>query len=335
MSLSRAIAALSAFTMYAIILPEGGAKTFQSEPQYLVSPPEIDFGTFKASEIVSGELVSTVKIKNMSQTLMEISDVRADCSCTTPKLSTKRLAPGEEAEMTVGLKLAGIAGRKTSHVVVRLSDGQLIPVPVTIVVVEKIQASIESLKLTVSQGEVLSPDIVVVKPIDAIPESEDNVTVVADHVPVSVAKLESVSQMNSGAVVYQTRVTLRLCLSGLALGTYRGSVRAKFLHGGELAIPYDIEVKAPVRVERVFPPVISESTKTVKLVVFHPADSLGIDAVRINGNNCVFKVDRDDKTSVVDIVIPESAEKKDLSGTVAVRLSEGTASLSFDTPFVK
>lgn len=80
-----------------------GAATAQS---IKLEPTSLDFGKLKQMETRTAK----VKVTNVGAGLLVIEDVRADCGCTVPELTTKALRAGESTELTVHFDSKSFSG---------------------------------------------------------------------------------------------------------------------------------------------------------------------------------------------------------------------------------
>lgn len=80
------------------LIPGANAAPPGPQPKVLVENPLYDFGTATEATMVN----HTFKIKNVGQGRLVISHVKTSCGCTAATPSKNTLAPGEEAEISVG-----------------------------------------------------------------------------------------------------------------------------------------------------------------------------------------------------------------------------------------
>ncbi len=73
------------------------AATVLAEPAILVTPESLEFGDVKQNQTLSRELTIT----NTGDEPLRLHEVRADCGCTTTKLTVDSLNPGESTVLTV------------------------------------------------------------------------------------------------------------------------------------------------------------------------------------------------------------------------------------------
>jgi len=75
-----------------------GCTTTVSPPGHIeLSATEFDFGTVLKTEPVS----QAFRVRNVGQGMLEITTVSTSCGCTTAAVSSRRLAPGETADLLV------------------------------------------------------------------------------------------------------------------------------------------------------------------------------------------------------------------------------------------
>lgn len=90
----------------------------EGRPSIEASPPAIDFGEVKAGERPR----VSFSIRNSGSAELVIYDVKPSCGCTLAKMSSRRLAPGEEAALVVEYNSWNSSGRVSKFVEVRSND---------------------------------------------------------------------------------------------------------------------------------------------------------------------------------------------------------------------
>ncbi len=83
-----------------------------------ISPQAYDFGQMKQQE----SRTTFIQVTNAGGGLLVISDVEADCGCTVPTLTTKRLAPGESTQIEVRFDSKKFHGRVVKTVQIHSND---------------------------------------------------------------------------------------------------------------------------------------------------------------------------------------------------------------------
>ncbi|MGD9875046.1 MAG: DUF1573 domain-containing protein [Kiritimatiellia bacterium] len=99
----------------------------EAAPDEIVHAPKIvcDQTTFEFGDRENTETIEhTFIIKNEGDLSLEISNVRAACGCTVANISTKLVAPGEQAQLTARLSLRGRNGRQRKAITVSSNDPQ-------------------------------------------------------------------------------------------------------------------------------------------------------------------------------------------------------------------
>ncbi|GAB5466704.1 MAG: DUF1573 domain-containing protein [Candidatus Kapaibacteriales bacterium] len=80
-----------------------------------------DWGDVKAS---NEGLTTTVKLKNVGDGVLEISNVKPSCGCTTAPIDKDKLQPGETASIDVTFKPGTSSGPKTKTIRISSNDSQ-------------------------------------------------------------------------------------------------------------------------------------------------------------------------------------------------------------------
>jgi hypothetical protein len=89
-----------------------------AEPRIVCDQPTFDFGSRDASEVVG----HTFKLKNSGTTDLVISAVRPACGCTAANLTRQTIPPGESAELSTQLTLAGRSGELHKSILIESND---------------------------------------------------------------------------------------------------------------------------------------------------------------------------------------------------------------------
>lgn len=89
-----------------------------AEPRIVCDQPTFDFGSRDASEVVG----HTFKLKNSGTTNLVISAIRPACGCTAANLTRQTIPPGESAELSTRLTLAGRSGELHKTILVESND---------------------------------------------------------------------------------------------------------------------------------------------------------------------------------------------------------------------
>jgi hypothetical protein len=89
-----------------------------AEPRIVCDQPTFDFGARDASEVVG----HTFKLKNSGTTDLVISAIRPACGCTAANLTRQTIPPGESAELSTQLTLAGRSGELHKSILIESND---------------------------------------------------------------------------------------------------------------------------------------------------------------------------------------------------------------------
>jgi len=89
-------------------------------PRIFCEQPEYNFGTVDSLNAIEHTFV----LKNIGDTTLEISEVRAACGCTVANISSKSIAPGETSELTAHLNLQGRSGPQSKAISINSNDPQ-------------------------------------------------------------------------------------------------------------------------------------------------------------------------------------------------------------------
>lgn len=85
----------------------------------IVGGDSYDWGTVKPTQ---DPLKAKVKIKNVGNEVLKITEVKPGCGCTTAPLDKTELKPGEEAALDVTLRIAGFSGNVVKSVRISSND---------------------------------------------------------------------------------------------------------------------------------------------------------------------------------------------------------------------
>jgi hypothetical protein len=89
-----------------------------AEPRIACDQPTFDFGSRDASEVVE----HTFTLKNSGTTDLVISAIRPACGCTAANLTRQTIPPGESAELSTQLTLAGRSGELHKSILIESND---------------------------------------------------------------------------------------------------------------------------------------------------------------------------------------------------------------------
>ena len=92
----------------------------KAQPLIFSAAPEYNFGEKRTGEVVEHSFV----LENRGNQLLRIHRVRSSCGCTVPKLSKEEILPGDSAEVTVRVDLAGRSGTQRQNVTLNTNDPQ-------------------------------------------------------------------------------------------------------------------------------------------------------------------------------------------------------------------
>lgn len=85
----------------------------------IVGGDSYDWGTVKPTQ---DPLKAKVKIKNVGNEVLKITEVKPGCGCTTAPLDKNELKPGEEATLDVTLRIAGYSGNVVKSIRIASND---------------------------------------------------------------------------------------------------------------------------------------------------------------------------------------------------------------------
>lgn len=89
-----------------------------AEPRIVCDQPTFDFGSRDASEVVEHNFT----LKNSGSTDLVITAIRAACGCTAANLTRQTIPPGESAELSTRLTLAGRSGELHKSILIESND---------------------------------------------------------------------------------------------------------------------------------------------------------------------------------------------------------------------
>jgi hypothetical protein len=95
-----------------------GFSNLLAEPRIVCNQPTFDFGARDASEVVE----HTFTLKNSGTTDLVISAIRPACGCTAANLTRQTIPPGESAELSTRLTLAGRSGELHKSILIESND---------------------------------------------------------------------------------------------------------------------------------------------------------------------------------------------------------------------
>jgi len=116
MMISRAAVVLIAATFASL----AGAEEAITGPRIFCEQPEFNFGTVDSQNTIEHTFV----LKNIGDTTLEISEVRAACGCTVANISPKTVPPGETSQLTARLNLQGRSGPQSKAITINSNDPQ-------------------------------------------------------------------------------------------------------------------------------------------------------------------------------------------------------------------
>ncbi len=91
-----------------------------AEPRIVCDQPTFDFGSRDSSEVVA----HTFTLKNSGTTDLDISAIRPACGCTAANLTRQTIPPGESAELSTRLTLAGRNGEVQKPILIESNDSE-------------------------------------------------------------------------------------------------------------------------------------------------------------------------------------------------------------------
>ena len=90
-----------------------------AQPALVLEPASVELGRQAENK---GEYAFSFKVKNGGDQELQVSQVRAGCSCTKVTMAKKTLAPGEVSEITGVLTTKGIEGEMRKSITVTSND---------------------------------------------------------------------------------------------------------------------------------------------------------------------------------------------------------------------
>ena len=99
-----------------LVLAAHGARAEEAitGPRISCDEQVFNFGTVDSQNAIEHTFV----LKNIGDTTLEISDVRAACGCTVANISSKSVAPGETSQLTARLNLQGRSGPQSKSITI-------------------------------------------------------------------------------------------------------------------------------------------------------------------------------------------------------------------------
>lgn len=85
----------------------------------IVGGDSYDWGTVKPTQ---DPLNTKIKLKNVGNEVLKITEVKPGCGCTTAPLDKNELKPGEEATLDVSLRIAGYSGNVVKSIRISSND---------------------------------------------------------------------------------------------------------------------------------------------------------------------------------------------------------------------
>ena len=95
---------LISFAIYGYFRATPGAGNQENLPKIEISPASYDFGEIEFGKVVNYNFV----VKNSGQETLEIKRIGTSCSCTTAKVSSQAIEPGQSAELMVAYDTAAM-----------------------------------------------------------------------------------------------------------------------------------------------------------------------------------------------------------------------------------
>lgn len=84
----------------------GAGNQGENLPKIEITPKSFDFG-----EINYGQIVNyTFRVKNLGKAILEIKRVATSCACTSAKIASEKINPGQETELLVIYDTGAMAG---------------------------------------------------------------------------------------------------------------------------------------------------------------------------------------------------------------------------------
>lgn len=207
--ISRAAIALIAITFAGLV----NAEEAITGPRIFCEQPEFNFGTVDSQNAIEHTFV----LKNIGDTTLEISDIRAACGCTVANISSKTVAPGETSELTARLNLQGRSGPQSKAITINSNDPQNPSYRV-------------NMSGTIAQAFQISPDRLIFGDVKSGSESTQTIDLTAlSDVPLNIQSVESVDpnvKVEKETVQEQRQARLKVTLKGQAQpGAVNTSIR--------------------------------------------------------------------------------------------------------------
>lgn len=271
-----------------------------------LEPAIVNFGSIRSSSI-SKTLTKDIQIRNHSDEVVEIKQVKPSCGCTKPHIESTLIPPRGTTTLIVGLDLTGIQGERATNVALVYADKSVSVLPIIVTVVDVIQFSADLIqgkfpiegrdKVQFSFSRVISSKL------------ENNLTAAcsSQFLECTVSSTEFLKQSDSDTKVNLFVATASIDVSKLAVGRHEGSIQVVFSDGVSSSVPYSFEVLPLLNVQRVIPAIISGKSKpsSVKLLVCHSPLISNFCTIRLGNQECeITQVKRiDSMNSVVDVSI--------------------------------
>lgn len=96
------------------------AEVSKNSPKLVCSEPIYDFGRWTNES--ASEVVHSFVLRNKGRAELNIQKVQTGCGCTTVRLGSMTLEPGEKTELTVKLSLRGRSGKQQKSIYVQSND---------------------------------------------------------------------------------------------------------------------------------------------------------------------------------------------------------------------
>lgn len=105
--------------LVAVLAIAGSFTAFAQPKLEIIGGNTYNWGSVKRAD---GPLKAKVKIKNAGTELLDISNVKPGCGCTTAPLDKNKLNPGEEATLDITLKIDKDSGPVTKGITITSND---------------------------------------------------------------------------------------------------------------------------------------------------------------------------------------------------------------------
>lgn len=116
----------SILPVYAVLICLGSLPTYAQPKLTVVGGTAIDFGDIYYSKKVSRE----IQILNSGSQTLAITDIETFCSCTKAKISSKSIAPGTNAVLTLTFDPKVFQGKISKAIRVKSNDGSSSATPI-------------------------------------------------------------------------------------------------------------------------------------------------------------------------------------------------------------